>query len=425
MKNFGTERGTRFPRERTLVAIPPRAVIGLEAEFNLFVNGSRRRPEKVFGDPSRLVRRRMIRRTGKSFQSPAGGAIYFDTGVIEVATPIVELEPGCCYRATRSLWEQIRFLRTELDHWARRNRCQCRLQGFSTHYNFSFPNVRKSKFRNATKLAYLLAHILPAPVFLLATNRQSSAVGVRPRRTRIEVTADFTPDPALMLATCAFVAGAVETVVRWKDFGLRQLNRNGIPRVTPFRLRKHSSRRGWRVTADSLGQNPFTSDTNAPLWKLRDGRILSLRAIAAEILTPFRRRIWQISDSSTLEHIAAVFDGNARSLLDFAERPQAYDDVGRVIDWGRRRMRRWSRSRYEKIIHRVIAREPMRIGQKRYRADRVNGWYQVEFREVGTRRRRIFNLDELVQMSAAKKPASAGSRKRAPAKKRRAMKLKE
>ncbi len=425
MKYLGTERGTRFSRERTLVAIPPRAVIGLEAEFNLFVNGRRRRPEKVFGDPSRLVRRRMIRRTGKSFQSPAGGAIYFDTGVIEVATPIVELEPGCCYRATRSLWEQIRFLRTELDHWARRNRCQCRLQGFSTHYNFSFPNVRKSKFRNATKLAYLLAHILPAPVFLLATNRQSSAVGVRPRRTRIEVTADFTPDPALMLATCAFVAGAVETVVRWKDFGLRQLNRNGIPRVTPFRLRKHSSRRGWRVTADSLGQNPFTSDTNAPLWKLRDGRILSLRAIAAEILMPFRRRIRQISDSSTLEHIAAVFDGNARSLLDFAERPQGYDDVGRLIDWGRRRMRRWSRSKYEKIIHKVIAREPMRIGQKRYRVDRVNGWYQVEFREVGTRRRRTFNLDELVQMSAAKKPASAGSRKHTPAKKRRAIKLKE
>ena len=62
MKNFGTERGTRVSRERTLVAIPPRAVIGLEAEFNLFVNGRRRRPEKVFGDPSRLVRRRMIRR---------------------------------------------------------------------------------------------------------------------------------------------------------------------------------------------------------------------------------------------------------------------------------------------------------------------------------------------------------------------------
>src|SRR5437867_8050010 len=420
MKDLATERGGRFFRDRAFVETPPRAVIGLEAEFNLFIDGRRRRPEKVFGDPSRLVRRRMIPRTGKSFQLPAGGAIYFDTGVIEVATPIVELEPGCCYRATRLLWEQIRYLRRELDHWARRNGCQCRLQGFSTHYNFSFPNAQKSKSRNATKLAYLLAHILPAPVFLLATNRQSSAVGVRPRRTRIEVTADFTPDPALMLATCAFVAGAAETVLRWEDFGLRQLSRHGIPRITPFRLRKHSSRRGWRVTADSLGQNPFTSDTNAPLWKLRDGRILSLRAIAAEILTSFRRRIWKISDSATLEHISAVFAGDARSLLDFPARPDAYDDVGRTIDWGRRRMRRWSRSKYEKIIHRVIAHEPVRIGQKRYRVDRMNGWYQVDCREVGTRRRRTFNLDEL-----AKKSASAGSRKRTPAKKRRATKLKE
>jgi len=420
MKDLGTERGGRSFRERVLVATPPRAVIGLEAEFNLLVNGRRRRPEKVFGDPSRLVRRRMIPRTGKSFQLPAGGAIYFDTGVIEVATPIVELEPGCCYRATRLLWEQIRYLRVELDHWAKRHRCQCRLQGFSTHYSFSFPNARKSKLRNANKLAYLLAHILPVPVILLASNRQSSAVGVRPRRTRVEVTADFTPDPVLMLATCAFIAGVVQTVLRWEDFGLRQLNRHAISRITPFRLRKHSSRRGWRVTAESLGQNPFTSNINAPLWKLRDGRLLSLRAVAAETLTPFRRRIRQIGDSNTLEHITAVFNGDARSLLDFEKRPEPYDDVGRTIDWGRRRMRRWSRSRYEKVIHRMIAREPLRVGQKRYRVDRINGWYQVEFREVGTKRRRTFNLDELVQMSDGKKLRPAASRKRKGARKRRA-----
>src|SRR5216117_588433 len=325
MKDLATEQSRPFFRDHASVATPPRAVIGLEAEFNLLVNGRRRRPEKVFGDPSRLVRRRMIPRTGKSFQLPAGGAIYFDTGVIEVATPIIEFERGCCYRATRLLWEQIRYLRKELDHWAKRHGCQCRLQGFSTHYNFSSPNARKSKLRNANKLAYLLAHILPVPVILLASNRQSSAVGVRPRKTRVEVTADFTPDPVLMLATCAFIAGVVQTVLRWEDFGLRQLNRHAISRITPFRLRKHSSRRGWRVTAESLGQNPFTSNINVPLWKLRDGRLLSLRAIAAETFTLFHRRIRRVTDSSTLKHIAAVFDGNARSLLDFAERPQAYD----------------------------------------------------------------------------------------------------
>jgi hypothetical protein len=419
MKDRRTERDTHRLRLRTPGATPPRAVIGLEAEFNLFVNGRRRRPEKVFGDPSRLVRRRMIPRTGKSFQLPAGGAIYFDTGVIEVATPIVELEPGCCYRATRLLWEQIRYLRRELDHWARRHECQCRLQGFSTHYNFSFPSTPKSELRNATKLAYLLAHILPVPVILLATNRQSSAVGVRPRGNRIEVTVDFTPDPALMLATCVFIAGAVETVLRWEDFGLRHLEQHGVPRMARFRLRKHSSRRGWRVLSDSLGRNPFVSNINEPLWKLRDGRTLSLRAIAAETLRPFRQRIRQISDLRTLEHIAAVFAGDARSLLDFEKRPDAYDDVGHGIDWGRRRLRRWPRSRYEKIIHRVIAREPMRIGQKRYQVDRMNGWYEVMFREVGTKRRRTFNLDELVQLAAAKKSAVAAPRKRKDNKKRR------
>src|SRR5437867_11729391 len=310
MKARRTERDSHLVRLRASGATPLLPVIGLEAEFNLFINGRRRRPEKVFGDPSRLVRSRMIPRTGKSFQLPAGGAIYFDTGVIEVATPIIELEPGCCNRATRLLWEQIRCLRVELDHWGKRHNCQCRLQGFSTHYNFSFPNVR-SKLRNTTKLAYLLAHILPLPVILLATNRQSSAVGVRPRGNRVEITVDFTPDPALMLATCAFVAGVVETVLRWQDFGLKQLEHHGIPRMARFRLRKHSSRRGWRVTVDSLGENPFVVDINEPRWKLRDGRMLSLRGTATETLRPFRLRIRQISGSSTLEHITAVFGGDA------------------------------------------------------------------------------------------------------------------
>src|SRR6266581_6687465 len=257
MKHRQADRHARVRRYGAPGGTPKCDVIGLEAEFNLLINGRRQRPEKVFGDPRRLVRRRMIPRIGKSFQLPAGGAIYFDTGVIEVATPIVELERGCCQRATRLLWEQIRYLRAELDHWGKRHGCQCRLQGFSSHYNFSFLDTRKSKSRNATKLAFLLAHIVPAPVLLLAANRQSSAVGVRPRKTRVEVTADFTPDPALMLATCAFVAGVVETVLRWESFGLRQLDRNRLPRITPYRLRKHSSRRGWRITRDSLGTNPF------------------------------------------------------------------------------------------------------------------------------------------------------------------------
>src|SRR3954463_749708 len=403
MKDRRTERDTQSLRRRTLGATPPRAVIGLEAEFNLFVNGRRRRPEKLFGDPSRLVRRRMIPRTGKSFQLPAGGAIYFDTGVIEVATPIVELEPGCCYRATRLLWEQIHYVGEELRRWARRNNCRAQLQGFSTHYNFSFETKHASAARDANRLGYLLAHILPAPVMLLAANRKSTAVGVRPRGKRIEVTTDFTPDSALMLATCAFVAGVAGVASGWPDYDLARLDENKIPRFVPFRLRKHSSRKGWRVTKQSLARDPFLCDVNAEIWKVADGRELSLRQFAHETLRPFRASIRRVGDLETLRHIEAVFDGDARSLLDFPELPEAYDDAGHEWNWNRRRIRHWPRSVYEKVIHRVIARQPIYVRGKRYVAERMQGWYEVMFRETKTGTRRIFNLDHLAKLMARKK----------------------
>jgi len=382
---------------------PPRAVIGLEAEFSLIINDVRQLPEKIFGTAEKLIRHKMLPRTGRSFQLPSGGAIYFDTGVIEVATPIVELEPGCCYRATRLLWEQIHYVGEELRRWARRNNCRARLQGFSTHYNFSFQSEHASPERDARRLGYLLAHILPAPVMLLAANRKSSAVGVRPRGKRIEVTADFTPDAALMLATCAFIAGVAGVASGWPDYDLGQLEKNKIPQFMPFRLKKHSSRKGWRVTKQSLACDPFACDVNAPIWTLRDGRQLSLRQIARETLQPFRRSIRRFGDLETLRHIEAVFEGDARSLLDFPERPQAYDDAGHEWNWNRRRMRHWPRSAYEKVIHRVIARQPLQISGKRYVAERMQGWYEVVFREAKTGARRIFNLDHLAKLMAAKK----------------------
>ena len=399
------QRNLKDPSKRGSRAYspPPRPVIGLEAEFSLFIDDVQRRPEDIFGTPQNLIRRRMIPRTGRSFQLPAGGAIYFDTGVIEVATPIVELEPGCCYRATRLLWEQIRYLRKELDAWSERNGCRARLQGFSTHYNLSFRDPGAAPRRNVTRLSHLLAHVLPAPLILLAANRKSTAVGVRPRLERIEVTADFTPDAALMLASCAFIVGAVETMRMWPSYELAQLDAHDVPRLTPFQLKKHSSRRGWRVLAPSLARNPFTCDVNEPIWRLRGGRTLSLRAVAAETLAPFRKKILELSDEATLEHIDAVLAGDARSLLDFPDRPKSYDDAGRDLDWNRRRLRRWPPSAYERVIHRVIAHAPIRIRGKSYRAERMRGWYEVIFREAKTGARHIFNLDYLAKLMAQKR----------------------
>src|SRR5688572_22788715 len=103
--------------------------IGLESEFALVVDGVQVRPEDVFGSPQNLIHERMMHRTGRSFHLPTGGAIYFDTGVIEVATPLVEVERGCAARAGRSLWESIAYVRMELDEWEARQKVRAAMAG--------------------------------------------------------------------------------------------------------------------------------------------------------------------------------------------------------------------------------------------------------------------------------------------------------
>ncbi len=385
------------------VAIPRQSVVGLEAEFTLVVDGKEARPEDVFGSPEGLLRHhagRIIPRTGRSRHLPTGGALYFDTGVVEVATALIELDaPHGPARAVRSLWEQIAFVRAQIDRWeAATGKTLC-LRGFSAHYNFSL-------FGQTTPRLYRLARVLPyllgIPTMLLAANRRSTAVGVRPRPGRIEVTADFTPDVALTNATLAFLAGVVTATARWPDADLNPaaFRRLGLPRIAGFSPSKHSSRKGWRAHAGDFARNPFAADPNESVWLLTDGRRVSLRDFACEVLVKFARPIRRYADRATFTHLREVLAGTARSLLDFDDRPAAYDDAGRKIDWGRRRARPLPRSAYEKVIQRVIRHEPLRIGSARYVVERMPGWYEFVFRDLRTGGRRTFNLDELARRVA-------------------------
>ena len=160
-------------------------MIGLEAEFTLVVDGREQKPERIFGTPANLLRHHegwLIPRTGRSCHLPSGGALYFDTGVVEVATGLIELEaPGGCERAVRSLWEQIAFVRGHLDAWETRRGQEMRLRGFSAHYNFSLASPANAASPKLRRLARLLCYVLPIPVLLLAANRRSTATGPRPR----------------------------------------------------------------------------------------------------------------------------------------------------------------------------------------------------------------------------------------------------
>src|SRR5687768_15494091 len=264
--------GARTAQERLQLA-----AIGMEAEFELYLDDQLVKPENVFGDPRAFIRGPLMHRTGTSYHLPTGGVVYFDTGVIELATPVIELERGCAARAGRSLWESIRFVRHELDAWEEQSGSVARLSGFSTHYNISFELTKSQRGRRRTvqKLALLLSYILPVPVMLLATNRRSTGVGVRPRGDRIEITCDFTPSAELMIATGTLITGIAREVMTWPSFELSELKKHDLPVIAGYAPMPHTSRKGWLARFDCYPANPFQSNIDAVTWQTTAGETLS------------------------------------------------------------------------------------------------------------------------------------------------------
>lgn len=399
---YGIEPGVKkgFPDKKE--SRPERlllAATGMEAEFSLLINGILSQPERVFGDPRSFMGEDLMHRSGSSYHLSTGGAVYFDTGVIEVATPAIEIEQGCAARAGRSLWEGILEVRHALDEWERKTGRDAALSGFSTHYNVSFelPALEQGADRTVGKLAWLLIHILPIPVILLATNRRSTGVGVRPRGDRIEVTVDFTPSPALMIATGTFIVAVIREVMRQASFGLETLEKWGVPRIAGFQPIPHTSRTGWLAHVSSYPVSPFQADVDARVIQLEDGTITSIREIANRIVRRFWLPIRRISDPFTFRLIASIMTGRAPCLLDLSDRPPEYEDVGRLCAWDNLFPERaLSRSRYEQVLIRAISGQPLRLEGRWFRPVGMVGWSAVVLRDENGRQRRTMPVDALV-----------------------------
>lgn len=376
------------------------AAVGMEAEFSLFVDDVPARPEEVFGDPRAFLGTSLMHRQGTSYHLPTGGAVYFDTGVIEVATPAMEIERGCAARAGRSLWESIGLVRTGLDAWERAHAGSCRLAGFSAHYNVSFdlPPERQANGRSVERLAWLLAHILPVPVMLLAANRRSTGIGVRPRGDRIEVTADFTPSPSLMIATGTLVTGIIREVMTWQSYDPTELERRRIPMIRGVSPVPHTSRQGWLSRYDCYPLNPFTCDIDQDHWPTVQHGELTLREIGGRVARAFWPSVRRLSDPFTFRLIGSILRGRSPSLLDLPDRPPAYDDVGRLCYWDQLFPEaQLARSRYERVLIRAISGQHLRLGRRRLRPVGMRGWSAVVFRGEHDDRREVIPVDNLIR----------------------------
>lgn len=370
------------------------AAMGLEAEFLVEVDGQATTPEVLFGEPKEIVRGH--KRTGKSVQMPTGCALYFDTGVVELATPVVEISAQSGAQAGRVLWESIDFLRQELDRWEAKNKRNLRLQGFSTHYNISFTTEageRRQK-RTVAALAYLLTHILPWPVMIVAANNESTGIGARPRGQRIEITADFTPDPALMIAAAGLITGVVREVITWRSFDIQELNKRGIPVVDGFKPIKHSSRQGWVAKDKCFVPSPFNSKADECLWPVQ-GHKQSTRQLAVAMWHYFQKSIEKNADEKSLNIIKSILCGQRTALMEQGK-PDGYMDVGRKCGWNNLYSKQeLPRSVYEQLVHDALAKRKLLINGELFQAVGLKGWSRIRLKRIRDGARFLASLDYL------------------------------
>jgi hypothetical protein len=215
---------------------------------------------------------------------------------------------------------------------------------------------------------------------------------------RVEVTSDFTPDAALMIATATFIVGVTREVMTWREFDLDSLSAVDFPVPRDFKPEPHSTRNGWVARCSSFIENPFVADVNAPIWLTRGGETLSLREIAGGITRHFWPAIARIGDPRSLRLISAVMRGRKASLLELDDRPPSYESVGRSCRWSNLfPLRSLPRSKYERIFMRAISGRKLRLRGDSYTPTGMRGWSHVVFSRDRDRARRVLSLDFLLR----------------------------
>jgi hypothetical protein len=148
---------------------------------------------------------------------------------------------------------------------------------------------------------------------------------------------------------------------------------------------------------DTFRRNPFEADIDAAIWDTTAGDKMSLREIAGRITRYFWPAIKQIADPFTLRLIGSVMRGRAPSLLELADRPPEYEDVGRLCTWENLFPERiLPRSRYERVLIHAISGQRLHLGDDWYTPTGMRGWSHVIFRRAGDFTRHVFSLDYLL-----------------------------
>jgi hypothetical protein len=175
------------------------------------------------------------------------------------------------------------------------------------------------------------------------------------------------------------------------------LDDSELPVIKGFRPIPHTTRKGWLARYNCFPRNPFAADVDEAEWNTTDGRTLSLREMAGLTTRYFWPHIRRLSDPFTLRLIGSVMRGRAPSLLDLDERPDEYEDVGRLCTWEDLFPERiLPRSLYERVLIHAISGQKLHMNGDWYTPTGMLGWSRVIFKRAADKTRHVFSLDTLL-----------------------------
>ena len=291
----------------------------MEAEFSLIVDDEPARPEDVFGSPREFIRGDLMHRVGhvvppadrrrrllRHRRHRGGDAGDRDRARLRRARgPLAVGGDPLRPRRARRL--------------GARNGPPARLVGLQHALQRLLRAAAGAAADGAhgrRSCALLLTYILPAPVMLLATNRRPPASACGRAATASRSPPTSRPSPSLMIAT-----GDADRRHRARG--------DDLAVVRPARARRGTAPASSRLPADAA----HVAQGLAGALRLLSGEPVHVRSErpAADRdagVQVFQRPIARVADPFSLRLIPAVLSGRSPSLLDLAERPAEYEDVG-------------------------------------------------------------------------------------------------
>jgi len=301
-----------------------KVIMGIENEFTLLdTGGNPLNGSLYFSEILKEVDAPCFTKSTTCARLATGGSFYVDEENPEITTsPFLLKEDGITALA-ENLFLQQGVILEALHRYNQRTRSGLYLNGYSAHYNFTFPEIAK---RNS-EVCYLLAQTVNPALQLFLENRHSSGVMYRYREHgRLEICADYIPQKEDVITALAFQVAMLGTIDDW----LAKKSYAEIREILGYTLLKTPQETNTREGYILRTPEVINKGRNA-LLRVEDSKGRTRKVTAQNLLEHyfglFEEVAQEILQPNEMDLLTAAVEGKIKLPIDSRGYPRGYNKI--------------------------------------------------------------------------------------------------